>query len=132
MKPTTLVSSVLALAAAANATILVDPVAPTLYAGDEQEVVWTMDQKYTVEVDFVQQTSYGWKTIKQLLDRQKEPTGRYRFDWTVPRRYAGNGKKYAFWVSGSQGSGGYANLTNWFEISDGCGKREGSAKLFLA
>lgn len=41
-------------------------------------------------------------------------------------------KKYAFWVSGSQGSGGYANLTNWFEISDGCGKREGSAKLFLA
>lgn len=93
----------------------------------------------------MQQTWFGWKPARTVFEGRLIPVGTWQYVWTVPedvseeeyeagrcercgKREADpfcSDRKYALWLSGeirspdAEGSSGYANLTEWFSISDG-------------
>ncbi|KAK5107741.1 hypothetical protein LTR62_000717 [Meristemomyces frigidus] len=108
--------------AAANYISLTNPAAAdSLNAGVTEEVSWSVDSDYNLELHLVQQFEYGWSDIDTIFHNQHQDAGEGSYVWVVPNVVDATASKYALWLSGAldnpQGSNnGYANLTDWFTI----------------
>ncbi|KIW10144.1 hypothetical protein PV08_11105 [Exophiala spinifera] len=84
------------------------------------EIGWEIKRNYTLQLLLVKQFDGGW-TGEDLIWKDQEgtpPGGSY--NWTVPSEYE-PGANYGLWLYGENvpfDGEGYANLTEWFQISD--------------
>ncbi|THY03758.1 hypothetical protein D6D03_04131 [Aureobasidium pullulans] len=111
--------------ATVNLTLV--PAVNTVRIGEQVNLEWTTDQDYVrltnsiissrkLELEFVQKFDGGWSPAKYVFKNRRFKAGDGNYTFTIPK--VEPNREYALWLSGENvsGSGGYANLTNWFVV----------------
>ncbi|THV98661.1 hypothetical protein D6D27_01404, partial [Aureobasidium pullulans] len=100
--------------ATVNLTLV--PAVNTVRIGEQVNLEWTTDQDYKLELEFVQKFDGGWSPAKYVFKNRRFKAGDGNYTFTIPK--VEPNREYALWLSGENisGSGGYANLTNWFVV----------------
>ncbi|KAK6373893.1 hypothetical protein LTS17_007862 [Exophiala oligosperma] len=111
--------SILEIAYAQTSGIWLDWPYSVVHPNHTYELGWEIKRRYTLELLLVKQFDGGWTAEEKLWSDEegKPPGGSY--NWTVPTEYE-PGANYGLWLHGEDvpdDQQGYANLTEWFQIS---------------
>ncbi|KAL6245217.1 hypothetical protein RBB50_007992 [Rhinocladiella similis] len=112
--------SILGLAHAQTSGIWLDWNHSVVRPGNTYKLGWEIKRDYTLKLLLVKQFDGGWTSEQTLFQDQEGTPPGGAFIWTVPTEYE-SGANYGLWLDGDNvpyDQEGYANLTEWFQISD--------------
>ncbi|KAI7189723.1 hypothetical protein D0869_06435 [Hortaea werneckii] len=124
MKLTPFCAGLLASTGIASAEIYIDRLPGGVVNPVERGVTYHINYEttrfYKLELLLVRETEDGWAKVDDLFKKRVMPAGKGGYDFTVPETLATD-FNYALWLNGDNwplGGGGYANLTEYFGVTD--------------
>ncbi|KAI7215728.1 hypothetical protein KC333_g5271 [Hortaea werneckii] len=124
MKLTSFFAGLLASTGIACAEIYIDRLPGGVVNPVERGVTYHVNYEttrfYKLELLLVRETEDGWAKVDDLFKKRVMPAGKGSYDFTVPETLATD-FNYALWLNGDNwplGGGGYANLTEYFGVTD--------------
>ncbi|KAI7272801.1 hypothetical protein KC345_g7059 [Hortaea werneckii] len=124
MKLISCFAGLLASIGIASAEIYIDRLPGGVVNPVERGVTYSINYEttrfYKLELLLVRETEVGWAKVDDLFKKRVMPAGKGGYDLTVPGTLAAD-FHYALWLNGEDwplGGGGYANLTEYFGVTD--------------